>query len=343
VIARYKILQVHTRGKVFADKDEMMKLTAKRTSGMTGASLAAVLNESSIVAARASKTAIDMEDIDVAIDRVTSGLQRPGLLTARRKRLIAYKEAGRAIVGTLLPMHNPVAKVSIIPRGESDDGICLFLPAGDDEPVTTRVRMEASIVGMMSARAAEDLIFGNLQSSGTTTREMKRATESARTLIARWGMADPEDGVGATVHWDKKSMATSLGVSIQDSGPYLYGEDTAILLDRAISRVIDESYAKARRYLEENMDLLEEMAVLLVERETLYGDEVRKVVGKHTIVPIKVSGYIAKTLDDIEYVAPRQSLPKKKKKAEKKSGGFNFPNFGGGGGGGGGSNNTNKK
>lgn len=260
---RKEILKVHARGKPLAD-DVDLDVVARRTPGFSGADLANVLNEAALLAARKNKKRIEMEDIESAIERVIAGPEKKSrVISEKEKRLVAYHEAGHAIVGYLLPHTDPVHKISIIPRGRTG-GYTLLLPK-EDRYYMTRSQLMDQITMLLGGRVAEDLMLKEISTGAQN--DLERATEIARRMIMEYGMSE-ELGPLTFGH---KHDTPFLGRDIARDRNY--SEEIAYAIDREVRRVIDECYNRAREILTANRDKLELVANKLMEQETIEAEE----------------------------------------------------------------------
>ncbi|CAE8624018.1 unnamed protein product [Polarella glacialis] len=240
---------------------------AKRTSGFSGADLENLMNESAILTARRNKKAITLDDINDATDRVIAGLEGRALADDASKRLIAYHEAGHALVGTLLPYHDPVNKVTLVPRGQAK-GLTWFTP-GEDQSLVSRNMLKARIAGALGGRAAEQIVFGAAQVTTGAGDDLQQVERMARGMVTQFGMSN----VGS--------------IAIDDGG-FLgpeYSEDLAQKIDGAIRSISDECYLNALTLLTKNRECLDAIADELAEVETISGDRLRQLVGEYTEIP----------------------------------------------------------
>ncbi|CAE7254744.1 ftsH, partial [Symbiodinium pilosum] len=270
VKGREQILNVHIRNKKLEEEITLTDI-AKRTAGFSGADLENLMNESAILAARRNKKAISMDEINDATDRVIAGLEGRALQDNSAKKLIAYHEAGHAIVGTLLPYHDPVNKVTLIPRGQAK-GLTWFTP-GEDQSLISAAMLKARIAGALGGRAAEQLVFGTSQVTTGAGGDLQQVERMARSMVTQFGMSD----VG--------SIAISDGGFM---GPE-YSEDLSTKIDDAIKAISDEGYLNALNILMSNRACLDRVADELCEAETLSGDRLRSLVSEYTEIPAKLA------------------------------------------------------
>lgn len=265
---RAMILDVHAR-KIPLDDDVDLEVVAKSTPGFSGADLANLINEAALLAARSDKERVGMQDLEAAKDKVLMGTERRSLvITEKEKRVTAYHEAGHAVVPLFLPEADPVHKVSIIPRGRAL-GVTMFLPE-EEKYNQSRVGLETALCGLLAGRVAEELVFGEITSGASN--DIERATNIARKMVCEWGMSDK---IGPLTFGEKEGEVF-LG---RDFGHTRnYSEATAVEIDNEIRRIVRESYDQTRQILETHREGLVSVAEALLERETIDGKEVRRMV-----------------------------------------------------------------
>ena len=260
VRGREQILNVHLR-KVPAAKDVEASLIARGTPGFSGADLANLVNEAALFAARANKPEVNMADLERAKDKIIMGAERKSMVMSEdEKKLTAYHEAGHAIVGRLVPEHDPVYKVSIIPRGRAL-GITMFLPDQDRYSYSRR-KLESNISSLFGGRLAEELIFGDEAVTTGASNDIERATELARNMVTKWGMSEKL----GTLYYSEDDGDPFMGR--QASGGH-FSDETKEIIDVEIKDVIDRNYQRCRQILVENMDILHAMAEALMKYETI--------------------------------------------------------------------------
>jgi len=280
---RLAILKVHTNGKPLA-KDVNLDILAKGTVGFSGADLANLVNEAAILAARRDKKAIGMKEFDESIDRVMAGPERKSRkISPKEKEVIAYHEAGHALVARMLPDADPVHKISIVARGMAL-GYTKQLPI-EDRYLTTRSQIKAMLATLLGGHAAEELIF-NERSTGPHD-DIKQVTAYARMMVTDLGMSDK---LGTRVFGNKQEMVF-LGREISEQRDY--SERTALEIDREINRLIEEGYNTASKVLTENKSKLVQLAEKLIDKETLDEKDLEKVFSE--IAPPKPKGKVRKT------------------------------------------------
>lgn len=261
VRGREQILRVHM-AKVPVSDDVRPELIARGTPGFSGADLANLVNEAALFAARADERQVDMGDFERAKDKIMMGAERKSMVMSdKEKELTAYHEAGHAIVGRLVEEHDPVYKVSIIPRGRAL-GITMFLPEEDRYSHSKRM-LECKISTLYGGRIAEELIFGAEAVTTGASSDIERATEIARNMVTRWGLSDE---LGPLAYSEEEGEVF-LGRSSTKQNP-MSGE-TIKSIDAEIRKIIDTNYDKATKILTDNMDILHSMSEALLKYETI--------------------------------------------------------------------------
>ncbi len=265
---RVAILKVHTRGKPLA-KDIDIEVLARRTPGFTGADLANLVNEAALLAARHGKKSIDMSELEEAIDRVIAGPERKTrLISDKEKEVIAYHEAGHALVGYMLPNTDPIHKISIIPRGRAL-GYTLSLPT-EDKFLVAKSELLDDLAMFLGGRVAEEMVFGDITTGAAD--DLERATKMARQMVTEYGMSDK---LGPLTLGQKQDQVF-LGRDFASHPDY--SQEVAYEIDKEIRRIIDEAFAKARKILEENRAKLDLIAKTLIEHETIEKDDFEKLL-----------------------------------------------------------------
>ncbi len=266
VRGREQILKVHLR-KVPLAEDVDARTIARGTPGFSGADLANLVNEAALFAARENKRLVEMADLEKAKDKILMGTERKSLaMSEEEKKLTAYHEAGHAIVGRLVPEHDPVHKVSIIPRGRAL-GLTLFLPE-EDRYSYTKQRLESQIASLFGGRIAEELIFGPDAVTTGAQNDIQRATDIARNMVTKWGLSER---LGPLTYGEEEEEVF-LGHSVAQHKDI--SDETSHLIDEEVRAIIERSYAEARRLLEENLDKLHAMAKALMRYETLEAHQI---------------------------------------------------------------------
>ena len=260
---REAILKVHAKGKPLAPDTDLAVL-ARSTPGFVGADLENLVNEGAILAARRNKKAIEQEDLEEAIERVIAGPERKSrLISEEEKRIVAYHEAGHAVVMNALPEADPVHKVSIIARGMAG-GYTLALPE-DDRTLMGRKKLMADMVGLLGGRAAEEIVFNDITSGAAN--DLERVTRMARAMVTRLGMSE---SLGPMVYGQKEELIF-LGREISEQRDY--SEAVAEQIDKEVRRLVNDAYARARQILTEYRDKLDLVAKRLLEVETVNREE----------------------------------------------------------------------
>ncbi|MGF1480480.1 MAG: ATP-dependent zinc metalloprotease FtsH [Cyanophyceae cyanobacterium] len=265
---RLGILEVHARNKKIA-ADVSLEAIARRTPGFTGADLANLLNEAAILTARRRKEAITMLEINDAVDRVVAGMEGTPLTDSKSKRLIAYHEVGHALVGTLSPGHDPVDKVTLIPRGQAR-GLTWFTP-DEEQGLITRTQLMARITSILGGRAAEEVIFGDAEVTTGAGNDLEKVTALARQMVTKFGMSDL-----GPVALENDSGQVFLGGDFMNRPEY--SDEWAALIDEQVRSIVVHCHQRAKQILQENRGLMDRLVDLLVEKETIEGDEFRKIV-----------------------------------------------------------------
>ena len=268
---RAQILEVHMRKVPVAD-DVQATILARGTPGFSGADLANLVNEAALFAARVGKRRVEMAEFEKAKDKIMMGAERRSMVMSEaEKRNTAYHEAGHAIVGKLVPGHDPVYKVTIIPRGRAL-GVTMFLPE-EDRYSLSRESIRAQICGLFGGRIAEEMILGAEKVTTGAANDIERATGLARSMVTKWGLSER---LGPLMY-DEDDGEVFLGMSAAVK-PKPHSPETAKAIDEEVRRIIDECYAEATRLLTENEDKLHLMASALMEYETLLPEQIDDVM-----------------------------------------------------------------
>ena len=275
---RLDILNVHARNKKLAE-EVSLEVIAKRTPGFSGADLANLLNESAILTARRRKDATTMSEVDAAIDRVIAGMEGTALVDSKTKRLIAYHEVGHAIVGTLLKHHDPVQKVTLIPRGQAK-GLTWFTPS-EDQSLISRSQILARIMGALGGRAAEEVVFGYPEVTTGAGNDLQQVTSMARQMVTRFGMSN----IGPLA-LESQGADPFLGRSM--GGSAQYSEDVASRIDMQIRSIIQHCHDETVQIIKDNRVVIDQLVDILIEKETISGEEFRNIVAEYTPLPEKV-------------------------------------------------------
>lgn len=271
---REQILRVHLRKVPMALNIDPLVI-ARGTPGFSGADLANLVNEAALFAARANKPTVEMNDLEKAKDKVMMGAERRSMvMSEKEKKLTAYHESGHAIVGRSVPDHDPVYKVTIIPRGRAL-GVTMFLPE-EDRYSYTKQRLESQITSLFGGRLAEILIFGAEQVTTGASNDIQRATEIARSMVTKWGLSER---LGPLVYSEEEGEVF-LGHAITKRKEV--SEDTAHIIDEEVRLIIDRNYQRAQVILKENMDKLHAMAEALIKYETIDLEQINDIMSGKT-------------------------------------------------------------
>ena len=267
---REQILKVHMR-KIPLDRDVEPSVIARGTPGFSGADLANLVNEAALFAARANRRTVDMEQFEKAKDKIMMGSERRSMVMSDdEKRLTAYHEAGHAIVGLLVPSHDPVYKVTIIPRGRAL-GVTMFLPE-EDRYSYSKERLESQISSLFGGRIAEELIFGPESVTTGASNDIQRATELARNMVTRWGLSER---LGPLTYSEEEGEVF-LGHSVTQHKTV--SDQTQDLIDEEVRNIIDRNYRRSTKILEENEQRLHFMANALIRYETIDVEQIKDIM-----------------------------------------------------------------
>ena len=263
VKAREQILEVHAKKKKLAE-DVDLKTIAKNTSGFAGADLENVLNEAALLAARRNKTEIAMQEIEDAMVKVTMGPEKKTRVRSEKEnKLVAYHEAGHAVVSRFLPTQDAVHQISIVPRGMAG-GYTMYRPT-EDKSFMSKTEMEENIVSLLGGRVAEQLILNDISTGASN--DIERATKIARSMVTKYGMSET---VG-TIMLGSNNEEVFLGRDFAQSKEY--SEETASIIDKETKKIIDTAYRTAEEILKANIDKLHQVAGILLEKEKIDGEE----------------------------------------------------------------------
>ena len=263
---REQILKVHMR-KVPISEDVKPGILARGTPGFSGADLANLVNEAALFAARGNKRLVDMDEFEKAKDKIMMGAERRSMVMSdKEKKLTAYHEGGHAIVGRLVPDHDPVYKVTIIPRGRAL-GLTMYLPE-EDRYSSSKEMLESRISTLFGGRIAEELVFGPTAVTTGASNDIERATEIARNMVTRWGLSAK---LGPMTYSDDEGEVF-LGRSVTQHK--MVSDETARIIDEEVRDIVDRNYQRARSLLQSNIDRLHLMAEALIKYETLGADQI---------------------------------------------------------------------
>ncbi|MGP1385758.1 MAG: ATP-dependent zinc metalloprotease FtsH3 [Thainema sp.] len=275
---RSEILTVHARGKTFA-KDVDLDKIARRTPGFTGADLANLLNEAAILAARRNLTEISMDEVNDAIDRVLAGPEKKDrVMSEKRKQLVAYHEAGHALVGALMPDYDPVQKISIIPRGRAG-GLTWFTPSEDrmDSGLYSRSYLQNQMAVALGGRIAEEIVFGEEEVTTGASNDLQQVARVARQMVTRFGMSDRLGPVAL----GRQQGNMFLGRDINSERDF--SEETAAAIDDEVRNLVEQAYRRAKQVLTENRTVLDHLSEMLVEKETVDAEELQQLLNESDV------------------------------------------------------------
>jgi cell division protease FtsH len=267
---RCEILNVHARGKSLAADVELNKI-ARRTPGFTGADLSNLLNEAAILAARRNLTEISMDEVNDAIDRVLAGPEKKNrVISAKRKELVAYHEAGHALVGALMPDYDPIQKISIIPRGRAG-GLTWFTPSEDrmESGLYSRTYLQNQMAVALGGRIAEEIIFGEEEVTTGASNDLQQVARVARQMITRFGMSERLGPVAL----GRQNGNVFMGRDIASDRDF--SNTTAATIDEEVTLLVNRAYERAKDVLMQNREVLDKLAEMLVEQETVDSDELQ--------------------------------------------------------------------
>jgi cell division protease FtsH len=270
VRGREQILKVHMRKLPLAE-DVKAQVIARGTPGFSGADLANLVNEAALFAARANRRMVTMDEFERAKDKIMMGAERRSMvMDEQEKKLTAYHEAGHAIVGLSVPEHDPVYKVTIIPRGRAL-GVTMFLPEGDRYSTSKR-RLESRITTLFGGRISEEMIFGPESVTTGASNDIERATEIARNMVTRWGLSDKL----GPLTYSEESGEVFLGRSVTQHKQV--SDVTAHAIDEEVRHLIDANYERAKKIIETNLDKLHKMAEALIKYETIDESQIKDIM-----------------------------------------------------------------
>ncbi|MFP4103870.1 ATP-dependent zinc metalloprotease FtsH3 [Coleofasciculus sp.] len=275
---RLEILNVHARGKTLS-KDVDLEKIARRTPGFTGADLSNLLNEAAILAARRNLTEISMDEVNDAIDRVLAGPEKKDrVMSEKRKRLVAYHEAGHALVGALMPDYDPVQKISIIPRGRAG-GLTWFTPSEDrmDSGLYSRSYLQNQMAVALGGRIAEEIIFGEEEVTTGASNDLQQVARVARQMITRFGMSDRLGPVAL----GRQNGNMFLGRDIASDRDF--SDTTAATIDQEVRQLVDEAYNRAKDVLVGNKHILDKLSAMLIEKETVDAEELQELLAENDV------------------------------------------------------------
>ncbi len=276
---REQILKVHIR-KVSISDDVKPEVIARGTPGFSGADLANLVNEAALMAAKDNKTKVFMSDFERAKDKILMGTERRTLaMTEEERKLTAYHEAGHAIVGRLVPEHDPVYKVTIIPRGRAL-GVTMYLPERDQVSYS-RQKLESLLSSIYGGRVAEELIFGKEKVTTGASNDIQKATEIAHNMVTKWGLCDRLGPMMYGEDNDQPFLGHSMGMRKSNA----IANATAEIIDQEIKSLIEKNYARTENLLKTNIDILHAMADALMTYETIDTAQVEELMNRKTVTP----------------------------------------------------------
>ena len=281
---RLQILEVHARGKTLA-KDVDLDKVARRTPGFTGADLANLLNEAAILAARRQLTEVAMDEVNDAIERVMAGPEKKDrVMSEKRKRLVAYHEGGHALVGALMPDYDPVQKISIIPRGQAG-GLTFFTPSEErmESGLYSRSYLQNQMAVALGGRVAEEIVYGEDEVTTGASNDLQQVARVARQMVTRFGMSDRLGPVAL----GRSQGGMFLGRDMAAERDF--SEDTAAAIDEEVSLLVAEAYKRATEVLRTNRAVLDELADMLVEKETVDAEDLQELLIRRDV---RVAEYV---------------------------------------------------
>jgi cell division protease FtsH len=275
---RLEILNVHARGKTLA-KDVDLEKIARRTPGFTGADLSNLLNEAAILAARRNLTEISMDEVNDAIDRVLAGPEKKDrVMSEKRKTLVAYHEAGHALVGALMPDYDPVQKISIIPRGRAG-GLTWFTPSEDrmDSGLYSRAYLQNQMAVALGGRIAEEIIFGEEEVTTGASNDLQQVARVARQMVTRFGMSDRLGPVALGRQQGNMFLGRDIAAERD------FSEETAAAIDDEVRNLVEQAYRRAKAVLVGNRHVLDQLADMLIAKETVDAEELQELLANSDV------------------------------------------------------------
>jgi len=281
---RLQILNVHAKDKTLL-KDVDLDKVARRTPGFTGADLANLLNEAAILAARKDLDKVSNDEVGDAIERVMAGPEKKDrVISDKKKELVAYHEAGHALVGALMPDYDPVAKVSIIPRGQAG-GLTFFTPSEErmESGLYSRSYLQNQMAVALGGRVAEEIVYGEEEVTTGASNDLQQVANVARQMITKFGMSDKIGPVALGQSQGGMFLGRDMSATRD------FSEDTAATIDVEVSELVDVAYKRATKVLTENRNVLDEMAQMLIERETIDTEDIQDLLNRSEVT---VANYI---------------------------------------------------
>lgn len=278
VKGREAILSVHAK-EVKLSEDVELKVIAARTPGFVGADLANIVNEAALLSARRDKQSVGMQEFDEAIDRIIGGLEKKNrVISKKEKEIVAYHEAGHAIVAEMVPTGDPVHKISIIPRGIAALGYTQQLPT-DDRYLMTKSELEDKVCVLLGGRVAEEILFNDVSTGAQN--DLQRATDIARSMVTEYGMSK-KLGLRAFEKERRSAFMEAAGMAT----PRDYSEEKAKQIDEEVEQILEKAHERARQILEDKRQILEDLYQLLMKQEVVEGETLREILGKKTPEPV---------------------------------------------------------
>jgi len=274
---RLSILEVHARNKKLKE-DLTLESIARRTPGFTGADLANLLNEAAILTARRRKDSISISEIDDSVDRIVAGMEGSPLTDGRSKRLIAYHEVGHALIGSLVKAHDPVQKVTVIPRGQAK-GLTWFTP-DDEQTLVSRGQLKARIMGALGGRAAEDVVFGKGEITTGAGGDFQQVASMARQMVTRFGMSNL-----GPIALESGNQEVFVGRDLMTRSEV--SDSISKQIDESVRVMVKECYKETYDIVSKNREAMDKIVDLLIEKETLDGNEFVSILSKYTKIPEK--------------------------------------------------------
>ncbi len=281
---RLQILNVHAKDKTLS-KDVDLDKVARRTPGFTGADLANLLNEAAILAARKDLDKVSNDEVGDAIERVMAGPEKKDrVISDKKKELVAYHEAGHALVGALMPDYDPVAKVSIIPRGQAG-GLTFFTPSEErmESGLYSRSYLQNQMAVALGGRVAEEIVYGEEEVTTGASNDLQQVANVARQMITKFGMSDKIGPVALGQSQGGMFLGRDMSATRD------FSEDTAATIDVEVSELVDTAYKRATKVLSDNRSILDEMASMLIEKETIDTEDIQDLLNRSDV---KVANYI---------------------------------------------------
>lgn len=275
---RKEILRVHARNKKLAD-DVSLDSIALRCPGFSGADLANLLNEAAILTGRRNKDRITLAEIDDSVDRIVAGMEGTPMVDGKAKSLVAYHEVGHALCATLTPGHDPVQKVTLIPRGQAR-GLTWFTP-NDDPTLISKSQIFARVVGALGGRAAEEVIFGRSEVTTGASGDLQQVTNMAKQMVINYGMSD----IGPWSLMDQSAQSGDMIMRMMARSSM--SETLQARIDEAVKKIASEAYQVALQQVRDNREAMDKLSEILIEKETIEGAEFRSILSEYANIPLE--------------------------------------------------------